>query len=101
MAGDKCISVVVKCVEVTSVAISVLFSAEQAEQWEFGYIFPSTELLSFESNVASKDGPFSSFVLGQFHGRAFGCLFAHANCLRCVFHGFQQLQNCIQLGSVT
>ena len=31
---------------VASVAISVFFSAEQAEQWEVGYIFPATELFS-------------------------------------------------------
>ena len=47
MAGDQHISVAVQCVEVASIAISVFFSAEQVEQWEVGYIFPATELLSF------------------------------------------------------
>ena len=47
MAGDQRRSVAVQCVEVTSVAICVFYSAEQAEQWEVGYIFPATELLSF------------------------------------------------------
>ena len=38
MGFDQRISVVVWCVEVASVALSVFFSAEQAEQWEFDYI---------------------------------------------------------------
>ena len=46
MAGDQRISVVVQCVEVASDAISGKEEAKQAEQWEVGYIFPATELLS-------------------------------------------------------
>ena len=49
MAGDQHISVAVQCVEVAHVAISIFFSGEQAEQWEVGYIFPATELLSLSS----------------------------------------------------
>ena len=48
MAGDQRRSVVVYCVEVASVALSVFFSARQAEQWEVGYVFPATELFSFK-----------------------------------------------------
>ena len=47
MAGDQRRSVVVLCVEVASVTISGKEEAKQAEQWEVGYIFPATELLSF------------------------------------------------------
>ena len=36
------------CVEVASVAISGKDEAKQAEQWEVGYIFPDTELLSLQ-----------------------------------------------------
>ena len=35
-----------QCVEAASDAISVFFSAEQAEQREVNYIFPATELFS-------------------------------------------------------
>ena len=45
MAGDQHRSVGVWCVEVASVAISGK-EVKQAEQWEVGYIFPATELLS-------------------------------------------------------
>ena len=37
-----------QCVEVASVAISGRGKAKQAEQWEVGYIFPATELLSLQ-----------------------------------------------------
>ena len=47
MAGDQRRSVVVLCVEVASVALSGKEEVKQAEQWEVGYIFPATELLSF------------------------------------------------------
>ena len=36
-----------RSVLVASVAISGKEEAQQAEQWEVGYIFPATELLSF------------------------------------------------------
>ena len=49
MGGDQCRSVIVWCVEVASVTISVFFSAGQPEQWEVGYVFPATELVSFVS----------------------------------------------------
>ena len=48
MAGNQRRSVVVQCVEVASDALSVFFSAEQAEQWEVVYIFPATELFSLD-----------------------------------------------------
>ena len=51
MAGDQHRSVVVECGEVASVAISGKKEAEQAEQWEVGYIFPATELFSLRDNV--------------------------------------------------
>ena len=35
------------CVEAVSDAVAVFLSAEQAEQWEVGDIFPVTELFSF------------------------------------------------------
>ena len=47
MAGDQHRSVVVQHVEVANVAISGKEEAKQAEQWEVGYIFPASELLSF------------------------------------------------------
>ena len=47
MAGDQHRSVVVQRVEVANVAISGKEEAKQAEQWEVGYIFPASELLSF------------------------------------------------------
>ena len=59
MAGDQHISVAVQCVEVASVAISVFFSGEQAEQWEVGYIFPATELLSLPHMLLLRVGWFS------------------------------------------
>ena len=43
---DQCRSVGVYCFEVASVAISVFFSVEKAEEWEVDYIFPATELFS-------------------------------------------------------
>ena len=48
MAGDQRRSVVVQCVEDASVAISEKEEAKQTEQWEVGYIFPATELLSLD-----------------------------------------------------
>ena len=53
MAGDQRRSVVLWCVEVASVAISGREEAKQAEQWEVGYIFPATELLSLDSEADS------------------------------------------------
>ena len=47
MAGDQRRSVVVYCVEVASAALSGKEEAKQAELWEVGYTFPTTELLSF------------------------------------------------------
>ena len=39
--------------------LPVFFSAEQAEQWEVGYIFPATELFSFleDKTVGQLSGP--------------------------------------------
>ena len=39
------------CVEVPSAAISDFFSVEQDGQWEVGYIFPATELFSFNDQL--------------------------------------------------
>ena len=50
MAGDQRRSVVLSCVEVASVVISGNEEAKQAEQWEVGFIFPATELLSLENH---------------------------------------------------
>ena len=48
--ADQRRSVVLSCVEVASVVISGKEEAKQAEQWEVGYIFPATELLSLENH---------------------------------------------------
>ena len=39
------------CVEVASNVISEKEEAKQAEQWEVGYIFPATELLSLGRSI--------------------------------------------------
>ena len=72
MAGDQHISVAVQCVEVASVAISIFFSGEQAEQWEVGYIFPATELLSLALKelilrLCCDDSHFKFAILVQNH----------------------------------
>ena len=48
---DQPRSVVLSCVEVASVVISGKEEAKQAEQWEVGYIFSATELLSLGAHL--------------------------------------------------